>query len=119
VPVLARPLRFDASRITHCILMQSRYVLTVRTTVDLERGLLHRAKRLALKEGRTLSSLLASALAAYLGSRQEAAKDEPFELIVRGNPDGRFPSPTEIADVEDEEAVAALRIPRPRKRVAP
>ena len=99
--------------------MQSSYVLIVRTTVDLERGLLQRAKRLALQEGRTLSSLLTSALAAYLGSRQEAAKDEPFELIVRGNPAGRFPSPTEIAGVEGEEELAALRIPRPKKRVAP
>lgn len=99
--------------------MQSSYGLRVRTTVDLERGLLQRAKRLALKEGRTLSSVLTSALAAYLGSRQEAAKDEPFELIVRGDPDGRFPSPADIAGVEDEDEVAALRIPRPRKRVAP
>jgi hypothetical protein len=99
--------------------MQPRYVWGVRTTVDLERGLLQRAKRLALKEGKTLSSLVSSALAAYLGGRQEAAKDVPFELIVRGNPDGHFPTPAEIAGVEDEEDVAALRIPRPKKRVAP
>ena len=80
----------------------------MRTTVDLDEVLIERAKRLALKESRTLSALVNAALAAYLGARRESAKDPPFELIVRGKPGARFPSPAEIAAAEEDDDRAAL-----------
>jgi hypothetical protein len=83
----------------------------MRTTVDLDPVALERAKRLAQRENRTLGSVLSEALAAYVSKRRDAEADPPFELIVRGSPGARFPSPGEIARVEEEEDLAALRIP--------
>lgn len=80
----------------------------MRTTVDLDEALIERAKRLALKESRTVSALVNAALAAYLGARRESLKDSPFELIVRGNSGARFPTPAEIASAEEEDDRAAL-----------
>jgi predicted transcriptional regulator len=91
----------------------------MRTTVDLEPRLLERAKRLAVGQGRTLSAIVGEALASYLASRQIASKDPPFELLVRGRAGARFPSPGEMAALEEEEDVASLRIPRKRGRAAP
>lgn len=90
----------------------------MRTTVDLDPGLLETAKRLALKERRTLSALLGDALVAYLGSRRQTAKDPPFELLVRGEPRGRFPTASEVAAIEEEEDIAALVIPGRRSRAS-
>lgn len=89
----------------------------MRTTVDIDEALLERAKRLALKEKQTLGAVVGQALAAYLGTRRQAEKDSPFELIVAGSARGRFPTPAEIAAVEEEDEVRALVIP-PRKRDA-
>jgi len=83
----------------------------MRTTVDLDPALLETAKRLASKEERTLSAVLADALAAYLGTRRQASKDPPFELLVRGKPRGRFPTPADLAAFEDEEDASALAPP--------
>jgi hypothetical protein len=80
----------------------------MRTTVDLDPNLLEPAKRLALKEQRTLSAIVSDALAAYLATRRQSSKDAPFELLVRGNPRARFPTAGEISAVEDAEDVAAL-----------
>jgi hypothetical protein len=91
----------------------------MRTTVDLDPAVLDRAKRLALSEGKTLGAVLSEALGAYLGKRKQVAKDPPFELIVRGQKSGRFPSPADMSAVEEEEERAALRIPGTRRRVAP
>lgn len=81
--------------------------------------MLDRAKRLALSEGKTLSAVLNEALGAYLGKRKQVAKDPPFELLVRGNPRGRFPSPAEIDAIEQDEELTALRVPGARRRAAP
>jgi len=83
----------------------------MRTTVDLDPRLLETAKRLALKERRTLSAVLGDALVAYLGSRRQTAQDPPFELLVRGKPRGRFPTAAEVAAIEEEEDMAALALP--------
>lgn len=91
----------------------------MRTTVDVDAALLERAKRLALKDGRTLSAVVNGALAAYLGGRKGANKEEPFELIVRGKPGGRFPTPGDIADVEEREDLESLRMARVKERAAP
>ena len=91
----------------------------MRTTVDLDPTVLERAKRLAQSEHRTLGSVVSDALAAYLAKRRPSAKDAPFELIVRGNAGARFPSPAEIAAVDDEEDTAALRIPGLKRHAAP
>ena len=87
----------------------------MRTTVDLDAAILERAKRLALKDGRTLSAVVNGALAAYLGSRKGSNKDEPFELIVRGKPGGRFPTPVDIADAEESDDLESLRMARGRE----
>jgi predicted transcriptional regulator len=76
----------------------------MRTTVDIDEALLERAKRLALKEKQTLGAVVGEALAAYLGARRQTEKDPPFELIVAGSARGRFPSPAEIAAVEEDDA---------------
>lgn len=91
----------------------------MRTTVDLDPALLDRAKRLALKEHRALSAILSDALAAYLASQRTTAKDPPFELLVRGQPQGRFPTPAEVSAIEDEEDMAALAVPNAGRRAAP
>jgi len=91
----------------------------MRTTIDLDPALIERAKRLALKDGRTLSALVNRALAAYLGARKGTSKSEPFELIVRGTPGARFPTPADLAAVEEDEDVESLRIQRARGRAAP
>jgi predicted transcriptional regulator len=80
----------------------------MRTTVDVDEALLKRAKRLADSENRTLGSVVGDALVAYLGKRKPVAKDPPFELIVRGSPRGRFPTASELADIDDEEDMARL-----------
>ena len=89
-------------------MMRRCYPRRVRTTVDLDPNLLEPAKRLASKEQRTLSAVISDALAAYLASRRQSAKDAPFELLVRGKPRGRFPTAGDISAVEDEEDIAAL-----------
>lgn len=91
----------------------------MRTTIDLDAAILERAKRLALKDGRTLSAVVNGALAAYLGSRKGSNKEDPFELIVRGKPGGRFPTPIDIAEAEESEDLESLRIARVKKRAAP
>ena len=91
----------------------------MRTTVDIDEAMLERAKQVALKEHRTLSSVLMDALATYLGSKRSRAKDGEFELLVCGKPRGRFPTPAEMSAVEEEEDVAALAVPGARRRAAP
>jgi hypothetical protein len=91
----------------------------MRTTVDIEEGLLERAKRLALKEKQTLGAVVGEALAAYLGGRKQAGKDPDFELLVRGNPRARFPSAAEIASAEEEDDVRALALPQSKRDAAP
>ncbi|MDF3071042.1 MAG: hypothetical protein K0R38_6643 [Polyangiaceae bacterium] len=89
----------------------------MRTTVDIDDALLERAKRLALKEKQTLGAVVGQALAAYLGTRRQAGKDPPFDLIVAGNARGRFPTPAEMTAAEEEDELGALAI-RSRKRDA-
>jgi predicted transcriptional regulator len=92
----------------------------MRTTVDLDARLLDRARRLAVKEQRTVSAVLGDALAAYLASRKTAAGDPAFEPLVRGKRGGRFPTPAELAAIEEEEDAAGLPVPRrTRRRAAP
>jgi hypothetical protein len=91
----------------------------MRTTVDIEDGILERAKRLALKEKRTLGAVVGEALVAYLGNRKLAVKGPPFELLVRGEPHGRFPTAGEILAVSDEEDESSLAIPKHERHAAP
>ena len=91
----------------------------MRTTVDIDEGLLERAKRLALKENRTLGAVVGQALAAYLDSRKAVEKDPPFQLLVRGKAGGRFPTADEILLVEDNEDREALAIPKLKRRATP
>ena len=91
----------------------------MRTTVEIEDGLLERAKRLALKERQTLGAVVGQALAAYLAGRRLSGQDPPFSLLVRGTPGGRFPTSAEIAAVEEDEATRALAIPTLKRHAAP
>lgn len=91
----------------------------MRTTVDLDEAMLDRAKHLALREGKTLSSVVSDALAAYLAARKQVQKAAPFELLVRGDARAHFPSPAEVAATEDSEELAALQIPGMKRRASP
>ena len=91
----------------------------MRTTIDLPPGLLSAAKLIAAERQTTLSAVVSEALGGYLGTAQRRSPDKPFELIVRGRPGGRFPTPAEIEAATDEEDRAALRIPGVPRRVAP
>lgn len=91
----------------------------MRTTVDIDPGVLERAKKLALSERRTLGSVLNDALAAYLGKRRAISKDPPFDLLVRGSRHGRFPTVDELLILDEEEDAARLRIPGTKRRAAP
>jgi hypothetical protein len=93
--------------------------MRMRTTVDIDESMLERAKQLALKERRTLSAVLGDALSAYLGSKRGRAKDPELELLVRGRPGGRFPTQAELSALEEQEDIAALAMPRARRRAAP
>lgn len=89
----------------------------MRTTVDLDERLLERAKRLAASNGQTLGALLSTALASYLATRARRTSS-PFELIVRGRPGGRAPTAQEIAEIEEDEDRASLRLPRSGRSAA-
>lgn len=88
----------------------------MRTTVDIDPAVLERAKKLALREQRTLGSVLSDALASYLGKRRASATNPPVELFVRGSARSRFPSAEEILALEDEDDAARLRIPGTTRR---
>jgi hypothetical protein len=62
---------------------------------------------------------LGDALAAYLASQRTTAKAPPFELLVRGQAQARFPTPAEVSAIEDEEDIAALAVPHAGRRAAP
>jgi hypothetical protein len=94
-------------------------LMHMRTTVDLDQGMLERARKRALEERRTLSAVVSEALAAYLGRKGTKAKQPKFELLVRGRPGARFPTPAELSAIEEEEDGAALALPRRRRRGAP
>lgn len=89
----------------------------MRTTVDIPPALLAKAKRLASERRTTLSEVVVDALAAQLGGARRHAAAKPFRLIVRGQSGGHFPTPEELAAVEDSEDIAALKLPG--RHVAP
>ncbi len=91
----------------------------MRTTVDIDDGLLDRAKRLALKERLTLGAVVGEALAAYLASRRASDKDPPFGLLVRGKAGARFPSAEEVLLAGEDEDRQALAIPKLKRRATP
>ena len=84
----------------------------MRTTVDLDKPLLERAKRRATKQGRTLSHLVREAVSSYLAGEPKDV-DEPFELITCGEAGGYAPTPREMAAVlEQEDSPVAPRARR-------
>ena len=85
--------------------------------MDLPGPLLAKAKRIAAERGASVSAVLSDALRAYLGS-VPSASDAPFELIVRGRAGARMPTPREMLEAEEADEVAALRVPRVRRRAA-
>jgi predicted transcriptional regulator len=90
----------------------------MRTTVDLPPSLLTKTKRLAQRRKSTLSAVVQEALAAYLGTARAARQPKPFELIVRGKAGMRFPTPAEMAEVEEDEESRALGIAKTRRHAA-
>jgi hypothetical protein len=75
----------------------------VRTTIDLDKPLLERAKRRAARQGRTLSQLVRDAVGTYLAGAS-TDDEEPFEVITCGDPGGRAPTPAEMAAaLEDDD----------------
>lgn len=92
-------------------------MMHMRTTVDIDERILERAKRHAAASGQTLGALVTAALGAFLAGRAQRA-DPPFELIVRGTPGARCPTPEEMAGLDEDEDVAALRVPGQGRRAA-
>jgi predicted transcriptional regulator len=82
----------------------------MRTTVDIDERLLKKARQIAAENQRTLGAVLSDALAGYLATRETAAEQPPFELLVRGRAGGRFPTPAEFEELADEEDAAALGV---------
>ena len=80
----------------------------MRTTIDIEARALERAKKLAAASGRTLGEVVSAALTAYAAGRPAARAAEPFELVVRGRRGGRFPEPSDISRILDEEDASGL-----------
>ena len=68
-----------------------------------------------------LSQLVTEAVRQYLAARAPRADEPPFELLVRGRPGGRFPTPGELEDLELAEDIGAIALPKPRvrRRAAP
>lgn len=87
----------------------------MRTTVDLDRPLLERAKRRAAAGGKTLSGIVAEALRSYLGQRFDEP-EEPFALVTCGKPGGAHPTPAEIERALEDEDTAARRTQHRRRR---
>jgi hypothetical protein len=75
----------------------------MRTTVDIPRDLLRAAKERAARQGETLSQLVQRALQAHLDAAKQASK-EAFTLLEAGKPGGRYPSPSEVHRLLDDEA---------------
>lgn len=74
----------------------------MRTTIDMDKPLLERAKRRAAREGQTLSQLVREAVGTYLASTA-GGDEEPFELLTCGEPGGYAPTPAEMAVALEEE----------------
>jgi hypothetical protein len=74
----------------------------MRTTVDIPDELLRTAKERAAGRGETVSRLVERALRGYLEAGS-AGGDEPFVLLEAGHAGGRFPSPSEVQRLLDEE----------------
>ncbi len=82
----------------------------MRTTVDLDKPLLERAKRRAVRQRQTLSQLVRDAVTSYLAG-EHATDEEPFELVTCGEPGGYAPSVAEMAAALEEDD-ARLAPPR-------
>ena len=81
----------------------------MRTTVDLDKPLLERAKRKAASRGETLSGLVREAVSQYLAGEPKEP-EEPFEVITCGEPGGYAPMPAEMeAALEEDDARLARR----------
>ncbi len=84
------------------ITMQAAYVSSMRTTINLDDGLLAEAKRRAAEHGTTLTGLIEDALRETLARRDES-DDEPFATIAyRGR--GLMPG----VDLDDGAALREL-----------
>lgn len=68
----------------------------MRTTVSIDDDLLHAAKRVALAERRSLSSVVEEAMRALLARREAAPAAEPFVLDTFDG--GRYRPGVDIAD---------------------
>ena len=80
----------------------------MRTTVDIDDETLRAAKRLANARDTTLSDLVRQALRALLDAA-DRRRDEPFRLVEAGEAGGRFPSPSELAALDDDDELARIR----------
>lgn len=67
----------------------------MRTTLDLDEGVLRRAKRRALEEGRTLTALIEEALRRYLSPARPKARPFRLRLLTRR---GRLVPGVDLAD---------------------
>lgn len=88
------------------------------TTVDLDEAVLGLAMHRALREGRTLSSVVSDALAAYLGA-PNASEATPLRLVRRDGTHAHRPSPGEFTANETDDELTSLQIPAAKRRPSP
>lgn len=98
--------------------MSSRYLLKMRTTIDLDAATLHAAKSEARDSGKTLSEFVSDAVRQHLAALAPSEAEPGFELLVRGRKGGRFPTFNEIAELEAVEDLGPLAAPRRGRRAA-
>ena len=79
----------------------------MRTTVDLPEDLLRVAKARAAGQRTTLSNVVAEALRAFVERPQ--GEEGPFEVLVRGQPGGPYPSPARVQELLDEQEWEGFR----------
>ena len=91
----------------------------MQTTVDLDEAVLVLAKHVALREGRTLSSLVSDALAAYLGAPGHASEAAPYALLRRDGAHAGLPGRGELTAADPDDERTSLQIPAAKRRPAP
>jgi hypothetical protein len=82
----------------------------MRTTINLDDGLLQDAKRRAAESGTTLSAFITSALREALNASPRVRRKRSFHVVVYGSK-GTLPGVTleRIQEILDEEETARLR----------
>ena len=91
----------------------------MQTTVDLDEAVLVLAKHVAQREGRTLSSLVSDALAAYLSTPDYGSEAAPYALLRRDGAHAGLSAAGELPAADPDDERTSLQIPAAKRRPAP